>query len=212
MKIKSVESLLKQTKYIALYDDDDKCQWVSNGRAYYPLRNMPWLDEESIFTMLDVPADKREKYIFHHFDKLPTILDFSDIIHGERLFDRDLIMLSMDGNEIEPLKPSSGVVFLDTQYLKPFADERSVELYERKNESTGTYIAVKSGLLLLGLIKPAPILNETFVEMLNDLLDLSAYEWQKQKQAQEAGTWSEQTSLYEDDNESEADNEDDHHV
>ena len=204
MKIKQVESLLKQTKYIAIYDDDDRetgCQWVSNGRAYYPLRNMPWFDDaESIFTMLDVPADKRDKYLFQHFeyDDRPTSLDFSDNVPGEKPFDRDLIMLSMDGNEIEPLKSSSGVVFLDTQYLKPFADEQSVELYERKSERVGTYIAVKSGLLLLGLIIPAPILNETFVEMLSDLLNLSACEWQRQKQAKESGTWveDEQMSLY----------------
>ena len=209
MKIKQVESLLKQTKYIAIYDDDNRetgCQWVSNGRAYYPLRNMPWLDAETCFTMLDVPADKRDKYIFQHLDERPTLFDFSDNIPGEKPFDRDLLMLSMDGNEIEPLKTSSGVVFLDTQYLKPFADEQSVELYERESERVGTYIAVKSGLLLLGLIIPAPILNETFVEMLSDLLNLSACEWQRQKQAKENGTWveDEQMALY---GESEADDE-----
>ena len=212
MKIKQVESLLKQTKYIAIYEDDDRytgCQWVSNGRAYYPLRNMPWFDDvESIFTMLDVPADKRDKYLFQHFeyDDRPTSSEFSDNVPGEKPFDRNLIMLSMDGNEIEPLKSSSGVVFLDTQYLKPFADEQSVELYERKSERVGTYIAVKSGLLLLGLIIPAPILNETFVEMLSDLLNLSACEWKRQKQAKESGTWveDEQMSLY---GESEADDE-----
>ena len=47
MKIKTVESLLKQTKFITLYDDD-RCQWVSNGHACYPLRNMPLLDADSI--------------------------------------------------------------------------------------------------------------------------------------------------------------------
>lgn len=60
MKIKTVESLLKQTKFITLYDDD-RCQWVSNGHACYPLRNMPLLDADSIFTMLDVPEDKKDK-------------------------------------------------------------------------------------------------------------------------------------------------------
>ena len=203
MKIKQVESLLKQTKFIGLHDDGTlyesaKCQWVSNRRAFYPLRNMPWLDEESLFTMLDVPIDKRDKFIFHRFNELPTEFDFSDNVPGERLFDRDLIMLSMGGNEIEPLRSAGGVVFLDTQYLKPFADEQSVELYERKSERIGTYIAVKSGLLLLGLILPVSILNETFVEMLSDLLNMSACEWQRQKQAKESGMWTEDEpmSLY----------------
>lgn len=56
-------------------------------------------------------------------------------------------------------------------------------------------------------------LLESRVDNLKAAIDeVMTYEKQKQKQAQEAGTWSEQTSLYEDDNESEADNEDDHHV
>ena len=40
MKIKQVESILKCTKYITLYDAG-KCQWVSDGVASYPLYNMP---------------------------------------------------------------------------------------------------------------------------------------------------------------------------
>lgn len=124
MKIKAVESLLKQTRCITLYDDDS-CQWVSNGHACYPLRNMPMLDQDSIFTMLDVPEDKKDKYIFRRDELSVTTLDFSDNVLGERVFDRDLINLSMGGKEIEPLRShSGGIVFLDTNLLKPFADEK----------------------------------------------------------------------------------------
>lgn len=117
MKIKAVESLLKQTRCITLYDDDS-CQWVSNGHACYPLRNMPMLDQDSIFTMLDVPEDKKDKYIFRRDELSVTTLDFSDNVLGERVFDRDLINLSMGGKEIEPLRShSGGIVFLDTNPL-----------------------------------------------------------------------------------------------
>lgn len=214
MKIKTVESLLKQTKFITLYDDD-RCQWVSNGHACYPLRNMPLLDADSIFTMLDVPEDKKDKYIFRRDKLSATTLDFSDNVLGERVFDRDLINLSMGGKEIEPLRShSGGIVFLDTNLLKPFADEKSVELYERRTKSGEIYIAVKTGLLLLGVILPVRVINETFIEMLSDLTNLSIYEWEQEKQAKEAGTWSEteaaQLSLYRD--ESEDDEDADNHV
>lgn len=134
MKIKAVESLLKQTKFITLYDDD-RCQWVSNGHACYPLRNMPLLDADSIFTMLDVPEEKKDKYIFRRDELSASGLDFSDNVTAERVFDRDLLALSMGGKEIEALRShSGGILFFDTAFLKPFADEESVELYERQDE------------------------------------------------------------------------------
>lgn len=213
MKIKQVESLLKQTRCITLYDDDS-CQWVSNGHACYPLRNMPLLEEDSIFTMLDVPEDKKDKYIFRRDELSATTLDFSDNVVGERVFDRDLLTLSMGGKEIEALRShSGGILFFDTSFLKPFADEQSVELYERHTRDGKTYIAVKSGMLLLGVILPVQVINETFIEMLSDMTNLSIYEWEQEKQAKEAGTWSDaegsQLSLYRDESE---DDEDDNHV
>ena len=175
MKIKTVESLLKQTKFITLYDDD-RCQWVSNGHACYPLRNMPLLDADSIFTMLDVPEDKKDKYIFRRDKLSATTLDFSDNVVGERVFDRDLLALSMGGKEIEALRShGGGIIFFDTSFLRPFADEESVELYERHTRDGKSYIAVKTGLLLIGVILPIRVINESFIEMLSDMTNLSVY-------------------------------------
>lgn len=205
MKIKTVESLLKQTKFITLYDDD-RCQWVSNGHACYPLRNMPLLDADSIFTMLDVPEDKKDKYIFRRDKLSATTLDFSDNVVGERVFDRDLLALSMGGKEIEALRShGGGIIFFDTSFLRPFADEESVELYERHTRDGKSYIAVKTGLLLLGVILPIRVINESFIETLSDMTNLSVYEWEQEKQAKEAGTWSDgedlQLSIFQDESE-----------
>ena len=177
MKIKQVESILKCTKYITLYDAG-KCQWVSDGVASYPLYNMPWLDEESLFTMLDVPKDSRSKYIFRHFDLENVPLNFVDIVSDEKVLERNMMTLNITGRTIEPLKTSKGIVFLDVKYLKPFADEQSVKLCERSTEDGATYIAVKSGLLLLGIIMPFDPLNNTFVELLTELTNLSVCQWE----------------------------------
>lgn len=190
MKIKQVENILKGTKYITLYNDEN-CQWVSDGNAVYPLYNMPWLDQESLFTMLDVPSDSRNKYTFRCF-KLSTVsLNFADVVPGEKVLDRNMMTLNVKGRTIEPLKTSNGIIFLDIKYLKPFADEQSVELYERGTENGVTYIAVKSGLMLLGIIMPFDPLDDTFVEQLAELTNLSAYQWELKKQRKDAGTWQE---------------------
>ena len=116
--------------------------------------------------------------------------------------------------EHAPSEQSGGIVFLDTNLLKPFADEKSVELYERRTKSGEIYIAVKTGLLLLGVILPVRVINETFIEMLSDLTNLSIYEWEQEKQAKEAGTWNDATdlqiSLFR--SEDEGDEDDDDHV
>lgn len=193
----------EKTKYIILYNDDDKCQWVSNGVAAYPLHNMPWLDEETLFAIFDVPADKRDKYTFRSADLSSVALDFSDNAPQEKVLERDMLQLCMDGREVEPLKSTHGIIFLDTQFLKPFADEQSMELYERCTKSGETYIAVKSGLLLLGVIMPMKVLNDTFVEMLTELTNLSIYQWEQEKQQKEAGTWHEQQTFWNDEGERE---------
>ena len=199
MKIKQVESLLKKTKYIVLYNDGDKSQWVSNGAAAYPLHNMPWLDEDTLFTILDVASDSRDKYTFQSAELSSARFDFDDVSPNEKVLNRDMIQLCMDGREVEPLKTTHGIIFLDTQFLKPFTDEQSVELYERYTESGETYIVVKSGLLLLGVIMPMKVLNDTFVEMLSELTNLAVCQWEQEKQQKEAGIWHEQETFNFDD-------------
>ena len=185
MKIKQIESILKCTKYITLYDAG-KFQWVSDGVASYPLYNMPWLDEESLFTMLDVPKDSRNKYIFRHFDLENVPLNFVDIVSDEKVLERNMMTLNITGRTIEPLKTSKGIVFLDVKYLKPFADEQSVEL---------------------GIIMPFDPLNDTFVELLTELTNLSVCKWELKKRVMETQTLQETIEWDEIDNGKEDGNE-----
>ena len=46
---------------------------------------------------------------------------------------------------------------------------------------------------------PMRILNDTFVEMLEELTSLASYQWQKEKESKEAGTWHEQETFNFDD-------------
>ena len=62
MKIKRVESILKARKTIITYHTADKCQWIGDGSAFYPIYNLPPLTEENIFVMFDIAESKRDKF------------------------------------------------------------------------------------------------------------------------------------------------------
>ena len=75
---------------------------------------------------------------------------------------------------MEPLKTESGAVFIDERYLRPFDNlENGYELYARTTPSGTTYIAVKSGYSLVGVIMPMAVVNEKFLEDLEALLRYS---------------------------------------
>ena len=62
------------------------------------------------------------------------------------------------------------MVFIDTAALQPLADlADTLELYERETEAGGTYIAAKSGFMLVGVIMPYNIIEKGFVEQVESL-------------------------------------------
>ena len=172
MKIKKVESICKSDKRIFLYEGNG-VQWIGNGQAAYPLHNMPVLNESTIFTLFDVAEKDREKYQLRT-EPLPEALDFNDSAETEALIDRIPITLSTQGLNVVPATGSSGIIFVETRYLAPFAkQEPGFELYERLTKSGKPYIAVKSGLFLIGIICPSNIINPQFIDDLEYIASLS---------------------------------------
>lgn len=172
MKIKQIESILKAEKTIIVVETS-ACQWLGNGAAFYPVHNLPKLTKENIFTIFDIPEEKRDKFYFEERE-LPNWLNFEDTDKSEQMLDRGSIGINAKGRALEPLKTSLGITFINERYLKPFADaDGGYELYERIDAFGRVYIAVKSGFLLLGIISPYDLINEEFVNTLKSLLDLS---------------------------------------
>ena len=172
MKIKQIESILKAEKTIIVVETS-ACQWLGNGAAFYPVHNLPKLTKENIFTIFDIPEEKRDKFYFEERE-LPSWLNFEDTDKSEQMLDRGSIGICAQGRTLEPLKTSLGITFINERYLKPFADaDGGYELYERIDALGRVYIAVKSGFLLLGIISMYDLINEKFVNTLQSLLDLS---------------------------------------
>lgn len=172
MKLKQIEAILKAEKTI-IVSETPACQWLGNGAAFYPVYNLPKLTQDNIFTMFDIAEEKRDKFYFEERE-LPSFINFEDGDESEQMLDRGTIAFYAQGRTLEPLKTSQGIAFINTRYLKPFADSQAgYELYERTDKLGRPYIVVKSGFVLLGVISPYDLVNEGFVETLETILNLS---------------------------------------
>ena len=172
MKLKQIEAILKAEKTI-IVSETPACQWLGNGAAFYPVYNLPKLTQDNIFTMFDIAEDKRDKFYFEERE-LPSFINFEDGDESEEMLDRGSIAFYAQGRTLEPLKTSLGIAFINTRYLKPFTDSQAgYELYERTDKLGRPYIVVKSGFVLLGVISPYDLVNEGFVQTLEEILNLS---------------------------------------
>lgn len=177
MKIKKVESILKSSKTIITFKSNDNCQWIGNGAAFYPVNNLPTLTKENIFAMFDIPENKQDKFYFEERE-LPEALCFKDTDETERILDRSEYAINTQGRNLEPLKTSQGISFIDKRLLSPFEKEESgYEIYERTSTSGGVYFAIKSGFLLLGVVGSYDLISDNFIEKLEILLSLSRVAW-----------------------------------
>ena len=176
MKIKSVAAVCRRSKALCLYDSmaaggGSGTQWLGDGSALYPLGGLPYLEEENIYTMFDISDKQRSKILFRH-EPLPGGINFQDIDPDEAPLERGKLSFAVDGKVLQPLRTRQGIVFIDAAYLSPFADAADmIELYERATASGRLFIAVKLGMLLVGVIFPYDLIRKEFVEMMENLLN-----------------------------------------
>ena len=176
MKIASIQQICKSAKRIELFSAPGaSVQWISDGGAFYPLYNLPEMEEENVFALFDIPEKKQEKIHFEHKYQLPEALSFADATATETPLEFGNISIYARGRILAPIKTSLGIIYINEKYLKPFSDaENGVQLYERYTPRGGVYIAVKEGFLLTGIILPYDIITKEFVAELETIYKLSA--------------------------------------
>lgn len=173
MKIKSIATICKRNKAVILYDKheggDYVTQYIGDGGACFPIAGLPYLDEESILTIFDVPEKQRENWYFKSAP-LPEGIDFSDTAAGERHIEAGNLSIVYAGRTLKPLQTRGGLVFIESRYLAPLSDVMDVlELYERQMRGGTPYIVAKAGLLLQAVIMPYDIISQGFVERIEGL-------------------------------------------
>lgn len=174
MKLSAIQQICKGAKRIEFYTPDDGVQWIGDGGALYPLYDLPRLEGENVFTMFDIPENKRNKISLWEYGELPQNLYAGDVDEAESLVEQGNISVNLNGRSLLPLKTSLGAVYINQKYLIPFKDsENGVQLYERTTKGGKVYIAVKEGFLLTGIILPYDTITQGFIEELEELCELS---------------------------------------
>ncbi|MEI3580631.1 MAG: hypothetical protein V8Q30_11980 [Acutalibacteraceae bacterium] len=174
MKIKSIAAICKKNKNIAIFerysdDGDILTQYIGDGSAVYPVVGLPQLDKESLLTIFDVPEKDRDNYFVKALG-VPAGISFEDTDETERHVEREGISIIYSGRTLKPIRTTRGLVFIESRYLSPVADVLDVlELYERRTAEGTPYIVAKAGFLLQAVIMPYDVINQQFVESLQDL-------------------------------------------
>ena len=174
MKIKSIAAICKKNKNIAIFerysdDGDILTQYIGDGSAVYPVVGLPQLDKESLLTIFDVPEKDRDNYFVKTLG-VPAGISFEDTDETERHVEREGISIIYSGRTLKPIRTTRGLVFIESRYLSPVADVLDVlELYERRTTDGAPYIVAKAGFLLQAVIMPYDVINQQFVESLQDL-------------------------------------------
>ena len=116
-----------------------------------------------------VPEKDRDNYFVKTLG-VPAGISFEDTDETERHVEREGISIIYSGRTLKPIRTTRGLVFIESRYLSPVADVLDVlELYERRTAEGTPYIVAKAGFLLQAVIMPYDVINQQFVESLQDL-------------------------------------------
>lgn len=166
IKLKQIESICKKRKTV-ITTVAAGSQWIGDGSSFYPVSELPKLTRENIFTIFDVPWDKRENFFFQE-EKAPDI-NFEDADPAEKLCGKGDAYVIYNGLTLCPIAASQGLMLLDVKYLKPFyGTDDGFDVYERINSQGVSYFAIKQGFILLGIILPVKIQWAPFIAALNN--------------------------------------------
>lgn len=190
MKIKNIAAICKKNKSVVLferYSDEGEVvlQYIGDGAAVYPVIGLPVLDKESVLTIFDIPEKQREDW-YVRSTGIPEGINLDDIDGTEKPVEREVISIVYSGKTLKPLQTRRGLVFIESRYLSPVSDVLDVlELYERIMPSGTPYIVAKAGFLLQAVIMPVDVINQQFVEKLEELTRQCAISLDLRKQEAE---------------------------
>lgn len=157
MKIKKIAQICAGQKTIYVHNQECKGdlvrQWVGDGSAMYPLDGLPYMDDEALLALMDVPIDKRDKWTVRDVG-LGSLVSLDDIDPDEV----DILPYDLTVNTGRTLMPfdggARGTLWIQQRYLAPTDDIDIVRYCARPATDGGRVIAVKSGLVLMGIILP----------------------------------------------------------
>lgn len=156
MKIKKIAELCKKAENIVVYPTPDG-PWIGTQWAMYFTPELNGISEAGLYSILDIPENKRDRIPVRYIDSLDT-KDINEAVKDEPMSKMTLRLES--GQELLPLVGFGGrVALLNPKYLSPLPSD--VELYLRSG-----LVYVKRGMCLISIISPTIKKDE---EMLTEL-------------------------------------------
>lgn len=164
MKIAEIRKLCQRNKTIILYRHGHE-QWVSDGRAIYPLAGLPTMGKESITALMDVPEDKADGY---YIDKSPVP---PNICLDDNCQEETLRQTNYTLSDLQPLyTPDGEYILIDPNYLRPLKDFAGEMCLYLRGDPGARYVAVKTGLILRAVILPMTLSgNGYIIEQMEDM-------------------------------------------
>lgn len=173
MILKNLAAVCNAHKRIFLYSSaTSDVQWAGDGKAFYPLHGVPWLDGDTIQTIFSVPEKQRNKFDIQDL-ALPGYLDCRDVPDcGEIQLRPEELSIGYEDTVLYPVRTRRGLMFYNPIYLRPLNDKLAkIEMYERESPTGQVYFAAKAGTFLEAIILPEDVNEEKLLDKLRDLTD-----------------------------------------
>lgn len=179
MIIKNIAAIIKSADLMSAVTDGYGTMWIGDNCSLYPLWGLPVMDNEQLYTLLDIDDKKAEKLTAVPFYEV----NFEDVDRDELLIERYPLLLS--GHMA--FHTSRGAAFVESRYMRPLYDLKGeVTYWQRVNKQGMLYIAVKVGLLLRAILLPNgyqcnPVMLDGLQRLTRDVE--CAIEYQKLREA-----------------------------
>lgn len=185
MKIKAVAGLIGSGNCIYSYIHRG-VQWIGDGMCLYPMYSLPTLDEAGVKALLDITDKKKDKTFLHTIKEIGVNLD--DYDPKERELERSGYIITYAGRELTPYQSDKGILYFDADYLKPVKDMEQLSLFVRYGTGGRPYIAIKAGMLLVGICLPENGINRKFIDTLTAMAAGSrkTLDWMERRKREQA--------------------------
>ncbi len=171
MKLRKLAALCARSKRIQVYERETSggvAQFVGDGVACYLLDGLPYLTEEQLLTLFDVPDTKRDDYRVD-VAPVPPGFCFEDTWPGEEPLEVMDVSLAYGGEGMLCIHTIRGLRFVNVIHPHVLADEKPLEVYQRQAADGRVYFALKVGMLLRGVILPPDDMPESLVQKLEGI-------------------------------------------
>lgn len=176
MKIKSIAAICKKAKRVMILNHCSRTgtvtQFIGDGVAYYPVYDLPLLDEECVLTIFDIPEKQRENWTTMCGVELNGF-HLEDTDTGEYFLEELGVSFALNGVQVKPFRAKDGVLFVNSKYLAPFSDVRDiVQFFERRLDSGQPYVVAKAGFMMQAAIMPFQAQETSLVQELHQVMQL----------------------------------------